>query len=91
MSQHVAVREDWPHKKFVFGWDQPLMSFYFQVHDMTRPEDDEENPRIVFWAGATVDTPMYEVENLVNVARQQGLVIDLAMQTTLYRDKDDGV
>lgn len=88
MSQHIVEKGD---KKFVFGWDQPLMSFYLQVHDMTRPEDDEEKPRIVFWAGATVDTRMYEVEDLVKVARKKDLVIDHTMQVALYGEKDDGV
>lgn len=87
MSQHVVVNGD---KKYVFGWDQPLQTFYLQVHDMTRPEDDETNPRIIFWAGATVDTQMYEVEDLVRVARRQGLRIDHIMQVKLYGEKDYG-
>ncbi len=87
MSKYAVAQGD---KKFVFGWDQPLMSFYLQVHDMTRPEDDEDNPRIIFWAGATVDTSMYEVEDLVRVARRQGFIIDHTMQVGLYGDKDDG-
>lgn len=88
MSQHIVTQGD---QKFVFGWDQPLSSFYLQVHDMTRPEDDEEKPRIIFWAGATVDTQMYEVEDLVKVARRKGLVIDHIQQVKLYGEKDDGV
>jgi hypothetical protein len=88
MSQHIVLQGE---KKFVFGWDQPLMSFYLQVHDMTRPEDDEDNPRIIFWAGATVDTKMYEVEDLVRASRGQGLIIDHVMQVALYGEKDDGV
>lgn len=87
MSQHIVEEGT---KKFVFGWDQQLMSFYLQVHDMTRDEDDEKNPRIIFWAGATVDTQMYEVEDLVRTARKKGLVIDHVMQVALYGEKDDG-
>jgi hypothetical protein len=87
VSQHIVRDGD---KKFVFGWDQPLMSFYLQVHDMTRPEDDEDNPRIIFWAGATVDTKMYEVEDLVRVARRQGLRIDHIQQVKLYGERDEG-
>lgn len=87
MSQHIVEQEN---KKFVFGWDQHLMSFYLQVHDMIREEDDEENPRIVVWLGATADTQMYEVEDLARKARANGLVIDHTMRVTLYGEKDDG-
>jgi len=90
LSQHIHMSPS-GETKYVFGWDQPLMSFYLQVHDMTRPEDDETKPRIIFWAGATVDTQMYEVEDLVKVARRQGLIIDHVMQVALYGEKDDGV
>lgn len=88
MSQHIVVQED---TKFVFGWDQMLMSFYLQVHDMTRPADDEEKPRITTWLGATADTKMYEVEDLAMKARANGLVIDHATRVALYGEKDDGV
>jgi hypothetical protein len=65
MSQHIVVREE---KKFVFGWDQPLMSFYLQVHDTTRNEDDQ----IIAWLGADPKTEMYEVEHLVQAASEDG-------------------
>lgn len=88
MSQHIVEQDK---KKFVFGWDQHLMSFYLQVHDMTREEDDEENPRIVVWLGADKDSQMYEVEDLAMKARANGLVIDHTMRVALYGEKDDGV
>jgi hypothetical protein len=75
-------------KRFVFGWDQPLMSFYLQVHDTTIENKDDQ---IVFRAGATPETEMYEVEQLVQVASEHGLEIDPAMQSQLYGEKDDGV
>jgi hypothetical protein len=87
MSQHIVTQEE---KKFVFGWDQHLMSFYLQVHDMTKEEDDEEDPRIVVWLGATADTQMYEVEDLARKARKHGLVLDHATRVKLYGEKDDG-
>lgn len=83
MSQHVVVREE---RKFVFGWDQPLMGFFLQVHDMTRDEDDQ----IVARFGATLGTRLYEVEDLVRVARQHDLEIGHKMQVKLYGEKDDG-
>jgi hypothetical protein len=83
MSQHIVVQED---KKFVFGWDQPLMSFFLQVHDMTRDEDD----RIVTWLGADSRTRMYEVEDLHKAARKEGLYIDYKTRVALHGEKDDG-
>lgn len=84
MSQHVVVQEE---RKFVFGWDQPLMSFYLQVHDTTRAEDEQ----IVAWFGADQDTEMYEVEDLFTVAKKEGLFLDHQMRVKLYGEKDDGV
>jgi len=77
----------WADLKFMFGWDQPLMSFYLQVHDAF-VKDADANP--VVWLGATADTKMYEVEDLVKAAKKHGLEIDRTMQMTLYGDKDDG-
>jgi hypothetical protein len=79
MSQHTVVQEE---KKFVFGWDQPLQSFYLQVHDTTRDEDDQ----IVAWQSRGI----YEVEELVRKARKQGLDIPYETQVKLYGEKDDG-
>lgn len=84
MSQHIVVREE---KKYVFGWDQPLMSFYLQVHDTTRDEDDQ----IIVWLGANKDTKMYEVQDLVSAAAKNGLLLDHSQRVKLYREKDDGV
>jgi hypothetical protein len=41
MSQHVVQDGQ---NKFVFGWDQPLLSFYLQKHDLTISEEDEGDP-----------------------------------------------
>jgi hypothetical protein len=84
MSQHVQFSDG---KKFVYGWDQPLQSFFFQVHDLSLPEDEQ----IIFWDGATPDTQMYEVEELYMAAQENGLEIDSEMRVRLYGEKDDGV
>lgn len=92
MSQHIVLGHvDDRQMKWVFGWDQPLMSFFLQVHDMSRHEDDEENPRIVTWLGATKDTEMYEVEDLARAARKHGLDIPYKTRVQLYGEKDDGL
>lgn len=83
MSQHVVVQEV---KKFVFGWDQPLQSFYLQVHEEHRSEEEQ----IVASLGATPDTKMYEVEDLVHAAHREGLFIDHPLRVQLYGEKDDG-
>jgi hypothetical protein len=89
MSQHIVTQEE---KKFVFGWDQPLMSFFLQVHDLTISEEDEDDrDPIVARFGASADTQMYEVEDLVRVAAKQGLLIGHPTRVELYGEKDDGV
>lgn len=84
MSQHLAIIDT---KKYVFGWDQPLQSFYLQVHDTTL-ENEDENPIIML--GADIGTTMYEVEDLVRAAEKQGLAIQYNIQAVLYADKDEG-
>lgn len=83
MSQHEVVQEE---KKFVFGWDQPLMSFFLQVHDKTRDEDDQ----IIHRAGADAGSRMYELQDLVNEARRHGLYIDYKTRVKLHGERDDG-
>jgi pyrroline-5-carboxylate reductase len=75
-------------KKYVFGWDQPLMSFFLQVHDLVREDEDDQ---IVVALGASPATQMYEVEDLVRAAAKHGLNIDHATQVKLYGEKDDGI
>ena len=84
MSQHIVEEGRF---KYVFGWDQPLMSFFLQVHD-SKIVDPDNNP--VHWLGATADTKMYEVEELCRAARIHGLEIPYDMRVTLYGEKDDG-
>lgn len=83
VSQHIVHDEKF---KFVFGWDQPLRSFYLQKHDLTREADEQ----IIVWLGATTDTTMYEVEDLVRASRRHGLRIDHSIRVQLYGEKDDG-
>jgi hypothetical protein len=92
VSQHVIISgisrnketETWEDIKWVFGWDQPLMSFYLQKHDAFIDNPDD-NP--VLWLGATSDTKMYEVEDLVREAAKAGLAIDHETQVKLYTER----
>lgn len=86
MSRYVVVKEN---RKFVFGWDPPLKTFFFQVHDKTLPEDE----RIIFWVGGESlngSSSIYEVEDLARIAREQGFAIPVNTRVELYLDKDEG-
>lgn len=83
MSRYIVDRDD---KKFVFGWDPPLGTYFLQVHDKNRPEDDT----MVFWVGAERASTMKEVDDLVFAALENGLQIHRRIQIKLYRDKEDG-
>lgn len=84
MSQHIMVEGE---KKFVFGWDQPLQSFFLQVHDLTKSNPDNQ---IVAWFGATVKTKMYEIEDLVLEASRHDCDIPYRVQIDLIEDKNNG-
>ena len=85
MSQHIVEAGRF---KYVFGWDQALMSFFLQVHD-SEIIDPDNNP--VHWVGADPQTKMYEVEELCRAADIHGLYISHDIRVQLYAEKDDGV
>lgn len=87
MSRHEVKSED-ESRLWVFGWDQPLQSFFLQVHHLDAPEDHED--RCQYVVGASADTHCYEVEDLVRVAKSRDLYIPLETQTDLYLEKDEG-
>jgi hypothetical protein len=84
MSHYIVIDKD---TKYVFGWDQPLRSFFLQIHDLTLPEDD----RITTWLGASQDTIMYETDDLVLAAHKRGYDIPYETRVKLYGDKDAGI
>lgn len=84
MSRHELINDK---GRWVFGWDQPLMSFFLQLHNPCLSE--KKNP--VIWLGATAKTSMYEVEDLVRAATKYGLPITPELQVKLYGEKDNGV
>lgn len=83
MSRHIVSDERY---NYVFGWDQPLQSFYFQKHDSLQDEDNQ----IIVWLGADCETIMYELDDLGRAAHKHGLTLSDEMRTKLYRDRDDG-
>lgn len=86
MSQHIVEKTN---AKYVYGWDQMLQSFFLQIHDLTKDEDADD--RIPVWLGATPDTTMYEVEDLVRAGQKHGLYIPNRRRVELYGEKDNGV
>lgn len=49
MSRHL-VRDDEQYK-VVVGWDPPLQTFFAQVHDLSKDEEE----RIILWLGTRPD------------------------------------
>lgn len=85
MSQHEHISID-QSRKYVFGWDQPLQSFFLQVHHLDAPEEEQ----IKVWLGTDPATQMYEVEDLVREAAKEDFDIPYRIQVELYGEKDDG-
>lgn len=86
MSQHVIETDE---LRWVFGWDQTLMTFFLQKHEKELNDSDpDRNP--VIWLGADRHTKMYEVEELVTNARQLGLKLPYKALVALFEDKDEG-
>ena len=84
MSRHI-VEDKEANRKFVYGWDQGLLTFFLQVHDLNRDEDEQ----IVEWYGTRL-REIYEVEGLARVARRHGLILGHEERVKLYGEKDDG-
>jgi hypothetical protein len=83
VSQHIVEQDE---KKYVFGWDHPQLTFFLQVHDLTVEDKDEQ---IEVWLGCR-RREIYEVEDLIKVARKHGLDIPHETRVKLYGEKDDG-
>lgn len=92
MSQHTIIQGpfrhggQWEDRKWVFGWDQPLQTFFLQKHD-AMAENPDDNP--VIWLG-TKPREIYEVEDLVRIAMNHGLDIPYRIQVELFHEKDVG-
>jgi hypothetical protein len=85
VSRHVIMNKQGT-KKWVFGWDPPLQSFYLQVHDLQLPVDNQ----IVAWLGADKHTILSEVKDLTQAATSHGLRIDHTHRVALNKEKEGG-
>lgn len=86
MSRHVVDKTE-DARKYVFGWDQSLQSYFLQVHHLDAPEDDQ----IQVWLGADKDTQLYELEDFIREARKHGLTVNHDLRRQLYKDRDEGL
>jgi hypothetical protein len=82
MSRYVVENEN---IEFLFGWDQPMLTFFLQINDKHADEDDGP----LYWYGTGL-REIYEVEDLASIAKRHGLQINHERQVNLYSDKDLG-
>jgi hypothetical protein len=83
MSRREVPAKESGRQVFV-GWDHALLTFFLQVYDPSR--DEEENP--VVWRGAS-RRELYDLDDLLRVASPHA-EIDAEMRATLYGDRDEG-
>jgi len=83
MSRHrVPVKEN--GREVYVGWDQPMLTYFLQVYDPAKSED--ENP--VVWRGTSL-RELYDLDDLIRVARPHA-ALDATLRSTLYGDRDLG-
>jgi hypothetical protein len=82
MSRHQIAALNPRHTVFV-GWDPPLQTYFGQVYDPTKSED--ENP--VFWTGADPAKQHPEVSDLA-LAMEPYAAIDRNMRWLLVLDRE---
>ena len=83
MSRYEEALPD--GRTVVFGWDPPLLTYFGQVIDPTRDEDDQ----IVHWVGCSPEE-LYEIENLAAAMPAECRAAIGGYETILYMDKDSG-
>jgi hypothetical protein len=83
MSRHQIPGLDPRHEVWV-GWDRPLMTYFGQVYDHSRTE--EENP--ILWVG----TNWREISGISTLARHMDPYAELSqdIRMVLFADKDWG-
>lgn len=83
MSRHILTPKN-PLHVVIVGWDPPLQTFFVQVIDGSK---DEEN-RMVLWKG----TSMRELYEVGQLRRQVSRYAEFSPEIAgiLYGDKDEG-
>lgn len=85
MSRHVITGFN-PTHQVIVGWDRPLQTFFGQVYDPSRDEDDQ----IVHWVGADHPRQLQRVEDLAREMLRYA-EIHPVMRARLNSDKDEGL
>ena len=78
MSRHEWEDGDYKH---TVGWDQPLITFFYQKHD----KDGE----VVTWEGITPGQ-YYDLDTFIPMLRRKGISLPPEIQQQLHKDRDDG-
>lgn len=86
MSRHEIPARD-PAHRIIVGWDHPLLTFFVQVIDRAK-EDDDEDEKFVLWEGCK-QREIYEIEQLVRIVAAYAEV-PYETRVRLYGDKDEG-
>lgn len=85
MSRHIIIAENSPRAlKIVIGWDPPLQTYFAQVHDPTKNEEDE----IVFWVGTRPEGRAITNEHILSLALSSyGVTLTDEILESLREDK----
>jgi|SRR5580765_2864502 len=76
-----------PEQEVVVGWDPVCNSFFGQVFDISKEEDEEGG--VIFTGYLPYE--VYEIEQLDDwLQKHAGMRLNDAQKMELYRDKDDG-
>lgn len=87
MSRHSIAAP--PPYEVSVGWDRQMRSFFAQVVDPSKEENDEEDGQVVLWVGASFDE-IKTIGALDNAIRPYA-TIDEAMRAILWDDQKRGL
>lgn len=82
MSRYNLQGND-PNHHVVVGWDNPLQTFFAQVIDITRDEDDD----MLVWEGCDPRKRIESVDDLQKLLKDYAS-IPLNIRSLLEKDKD---
>jgi hypothetical protein len=77
MSRHILTAKD-PALRVVVGWDPPLATFFLQVEDLRKEDDEDEDP-MVAWLGFEPD----EIPTVEALAEKLAPWAEIPMETRL--------
>ena len=92
MSRHEVDTKNPQYQAFV-GWDHPLLTFFVQVYDRVKLDDDiaetyDPDNALFFWKGSSL-REIYEIEDLERISKPY-VKLSPEIKSTLYGDRDEG-